>query len=814
MNTFIGRENELAKVVDRLTAGARLITVLGIGGIGKTRFAAEVAHRWLTADPNRTARKVDLSAVRSSEDVVLLLEPLAEESLDLVVLDNFEQLLPECAGLLPPWLEAVPNTRVLVTSRAPLRLSMEERVELPTLSSEEGRRLFEETVERLGAPLATTERSAAAEITQRLDGIPLAIELVAARAPILGAAQILERLSLALMNRGAVDRPRRQATMESTIEWSWALLNETERTVLSQSTVFAGSFTLEAAEAVLGRDALDTLQSLREHSLLRCEDARGPGGRRLRHFEVVRAFARDRLDDAERLERLHADYYVALAEREAERLAGPEGEAAQATLGVEMENLSAAEHRFRDSDPETAARILVALHVLFTLRGPFEAFLTSISRGVDLAEKSGRADIASKAHIARAEALVFRRRQAEAGEDLERALELAESAGSIELKAHAYRWMGVSAREDGRDVDAERLLRKAMAASMESGNVLLEARCASHLGTLRRFQLRDDEAQSYYEHALEKHRSIGNAHGEMVILGNIGHLHAASGRLESAEEAYREALIRRPGSIDRRSEAIVLAHLGGVEARLGRLEEAEQHIRRALTTFEELLDGPMEALTRAQLGTIDASRGRIEDAEDWFAKTPALVAPESGWSKACQVLHGLVDVARAAHASERGRVEEAQRCIDRAELALREARDAMEVGAVHSDHVRQAVERLQAALLDGRPETNTRKTSLTIAADGTWFALDTEEPIDLSRRAPLARVLRHLLDRRLAAPHEIVKVQDLIEQGWHGEVVLPEAGKTRVYSAIAALRRFGLKEAVLTREGGYLLDPSLPVTRV
>lgn len=842
---FVGRAVEIEAAIRRLDGGARLVTVLGTGGIGKTRFAGEVAAQLRKRD-ELDVRFCELAGARTMTDLVravassvrptvelpedpLEASELVAESMDqdmLLILDNLEQLLPEGAKIVEHWLRNSSRIRLLATSRQPLRLSSEERVELPPLSEEEGTALFLAKTAMLSSGTDEVTLKDVVQIVRRLDGIPLAIELAAARAPLLGTRQILTRLSeqLELLDHGALDRPDRQATLRNTIDWSWNLLSEEEKEVLAATAVFAGGFTVEACEAVVAepvgeQSVLHLLQTLREKSLLQVVSIPGMDGeRRLRHFEVILEYAMERLRESGRwneLCRRHADYFLSLAELLAERSTGIEGVAAQTTLSAEIDNLVAGHRRFSTEDPMLAARLVIATHEVLARRGPFSMHLELASSAIEAAERSGDPRLIAQAHITRVEALTARRRHDEAADDLEKALAAAKEVGDPALHAAVLRWMGIAAREDGCEADAERTFEEALNLARAAEDRLLEARLLSNLGTLRRFQLRDDEALDYYHRSLEEHQHLGNAQGELVVLGNIGHLHAASGRLSAALTAYRDALAHAPGSIDRRSEAIILAHLGGVEARLGRLEDAEAHERRALATFEALGDEPMQALTSAHLGAVAAARERLEEAERWFARSrrACIRFRDSGWRVACEVLHGLLYVAKAARARERGLPDESSSHLDAARAAVEAARASMEVGAVHSDHVRQAVERLEAALDRGAPESSRSKLTLTVAADGSWFAFEGEERVDLTRRRALGRVLCRLLVQRLAAPHEAVSLEDLLEAGWSGEKILPDAGKARVYGAVATLRRFGLADVLVTRDGGYLLHPAVPVTR-
>ena len=411
LTRFIGREDQVSDLTARLLNGARLLTLTGPGGTGKTRLALEVAAETLTAFEDG-AWFVDLGPITDPAQVVPTIaetlgvkeqsgrrldDELAARLKDkalLVVLDNFEQVL-EAGETVERLLQAAPRLKVLVTSRAVLHRYGEQEFSVPpfdlpdpgklpdpaALSRYEAIALFVERATAVRPEFALSDDNAAAvaEIVVRLDGLPLAIELAASRTKILSPQAIMDRLragSPVLLSRVA-DAPARQRTLRGAIEWSYNLLGEDERLLFQQMSVFQAGASLEAVEVVCapapGADVLDGLTSLVDNSLLRQAKAQSEHPRFVM-LETIKEYAVERLNDvperAAAVHRAHATYFADLAEERREELAGPRRHAATAAMGADIENLRVAwRYWVAEKDLPHLNKLVDSLWLLYDARG-------------------------------------------------------------------------------------------------------------------------------------------------------------------------------------------------------------------------------------------------------------------------------------------------------------------------------------------------------------------------------------------------------------------------------------------------------------
>src|SRR5215218_11067879 len=410
---LVGREKEVLEVCDLLRGTeTRLLTLTGPGGTGKTRLALQAAADLLDDFPDGTffvplatlsEAELFLSTVAETLGVRETGEQPLDESLKdyikerrlLLVLDNFEQVLG-AAPTVTELLAAAPSLKVLATSRAPLGLYGEQEYAVPplsvpdvrhlpdfkTLSQYEAVRLFIERAKSAKVDFEVTDESApaVAEICVRLDGLPLAIELAAARIKMLPPRAMLHRLGsrLKLLTGGARDLPERQRTLRATIEWSHALLDEGEQLLFRKLGVFSGGRTLEAIEAIcdaegdLSVDTFEGVSSLVDKSLLRQEE--GPGGEpRFVMLETVHEYAREKLQEsaeAEEIKRVHAEYFLTLAEEAYPQLRGPNQLEWLERLEAEHDNMRAAHSwALERKETEVALRLGGALWVFWSVRG-------------------------------------------------------------------------------------------------------------------------------------------------------------------------------------------------------------------------------------------------------------------------------------------------------------------------------------------------------------------------------------------------------------------------------------------------------------
>ncbi|MGH2397248.1 MAG: ATP-binding protein, partial [bacterium] len=410
LTSFVGRLRQMDEI-RQLLARHRLVTLTGIGGCGKTRLALQVAADdaeaflhgvWLIDLNSITTGDLVLPTVVTTLQVreqpgrmleATLVDFLQEKQL-LLVLDNCEHLLDACAGVAHALLRRAPKLHILATSREPLRIQGEQRYEVPPLelpdltagrsstqlTASEAVQLFVERAVLGQHRFALTDRNAqsVAQIVARLDGIPLAIELAAAKVKLLSTAQIAERLNdrFGLLAGGSRTALGRQQTLRAMIDWSYELLSESERLLLRRLSVFAGGFTLEAAEAIVAgveiarHDFLDLLGRLVDKSLVIVDPAHG--SRRYRLLDTMREYAKERLTAAGEvgpLRNAHRDWYLAFAQKAESSLDEP-NQIWLNRLEADHDNLRAAiEYSLATDDAEGALRLGTALWRFWHVRG-------------------------------------------------------------------------------------------------------------------------------------------------------------------------------------------------------------------------------------------------------------------------------------------------------------------------------------------------------------------------------------------------------------------------------------------------------------
>ena len=571
VSSFVGRSREVHEVVSLLRDGARLVTLVGPGGSGKTRLAIESAAELVSEFRNgvffvalASLREPDLVLVTVARTIGArdrLAEHIGERQL-LLVLDNFEQVIdaaPNAAFLL----ETCPNLRVLVTSRELLRVRGEAEYAVLPLAESEAVALFSER-SRLRPDQTVVE------LCRRLDSLPLALELAAARTSVLSPRQILARISQRLdLLQGMRDADARQQTLRATLEWSHELLSDEERRLFARLAVVAAGCTLDAAEQICGAD-VETLQSLVHKSLTRFSDER------FWMLETIRTYALERLDESpegEDIRERHADYYLTVAEEAVLHVEKLDEQARWfARLDAELENLRAALLWSRDqADSELVVRLATALREFWFIRGHYEEGLRWLDTAIERSSSDDRrlkalraaADLASKGgDVASA------RRYADEG------LFLARRDGDQAAVADLLRVLAAEARYRGDAEEHDAYLAEGLACAREAGELVLAGRFLTGAGmsAMERHEL--GEARLLLNEALAVSKDAGSETGFWRSLAALGTVALLEGKFEEALAAHRKVLQRAFEVGFREAMAYVLTGCAYSLAQLGETERA------------------------------------------------------------------------------------------------------------------------------------------------------------------------------------------------------------------------------------------------
>ena len=622
-SSFVGRDDELVEVLSRFEEGARLVTLTGPGGTGKTRLAIEAAAS-LVPEYKAGVFWVGLATLRDpalvTETIAQTLgardglaEHIAEREL-LLLLDNLEQVI-DAAPDLSELLSACPNLTLLVTSRELLRIQGEVEYAVPPLAEREAVELF-------CARSRLEPEETIAELCRRLDDMPLAVELAAARTSVLTPVQILERVSQRLdLLKGGRDADPRQQTLRATIEWSYELLTPTEQQLFSRLSVFAGGCTLEAAEEVADAE-LDTLQSLVDQSLLRFTDGR------YWMLETIREYASERLASAGELaarnDRL-VEYVRGLVDHLDTRFAAAEG----AKLTSELDNFRAA-LAWADQGERRDWQL-----DLIGKSWPFWWYRGSPSEGltwVESALSGGREEPGERQmRVLMAGAMFSYRRgdldamKAYAGESLGIARGLADESGTI----WPLIFLGLWASELRDHSSSVTYYEQAIAAARRCGNRHLESIVLNNQGVVSQLQGDRFRAAALFEKALTITRDIGAVDEVALLSLNLADSLMYIGRSEEGAEVAREGLLLA------RENHSPVALMYGVEV---------------VAAFAERR-GDAEAATRL-LGAADAIRmklGEVEQRSEAEERTAiGAGAPRCGWGRRLRptTRRGAEDVAR------------------------------------------------------------------------------------------------------------------------------------------------------------------------
>jgi non-specific serine/threonine protein kinase len=602
LTSFVGRKKQVEQV-SSLLSRHRLVTLTGPAGAGKTRLALRVASELLPRyehgayfvdlAPLRDAEVVDSTIARTlgveerpGEPVLGSLKAHLREKRVLLVLDNFEQILVS-APIAQEILRECAGVRILVTSREPLHLQGEQEFPVPPLAQSESVELFLHRAQaaRPNFSLDAENAGVIADVCLRLEGLPLAIELAAARAKVLSPRDLLGRLDyrIGLLTSGAKDLPARQQTMRAAIAWSEELLRPEEKDLFRRLSIFLGGFDLEAAMKVGSRpkeldiDALEGVASLVDKSLLQVEESGGEESR-YRMLEMIREFGLERLEDSgegEAVREAHADFFLRLSESLEAELTGPKQTLLLDRLERDHDNFRAAFDWSSKSAPGVALRLAAALWRLWLVRGYFAEGRKWLSSVLSSAPSELEPE-------ARAQALIGAGTLAHNQGDYQRAREAFEAA------------LGLWRRLDRPSGIATTL---------------------NHLGWLAWRLGEFAQAQSLSEEALLLHRELGNEGGVATSLNNLAWVAHYQGEFSLAERLLEECLVLHRQRGDSRNIAFAQTNLAHALLREGEPARAAELLQEARGAFEQIGEKQLWAYATAILAEAAHDEGDYPRAE-------------------------------------------------------------------------------------------------------------------------------------------------------------------------------------------------------
>jgi predicted ATPase len=639
LTSFVGRERELHEVIG-LARRHRLVTLTGPGGCGKTRLSLEAARPlgeessggvWLVELAGLSDAGLVASAVggalgvesrsgRPSEDAVAV--HIGEREM-IILLDNCEHLVAACASLTERLLTTCPNLRVLATSREPLHVPGEVNWRVPSLAPGEATRLFAERAAQASSrfALAPYNRPAVEEICRRVDGIPLAIELAAARVAVLAPAQIAARLRdsltvLAASHRAALTR---QQTLTATLDWSHGLLAEDEQRLFRRLGVFAGDFDLEAVETVC-QDGLEVLSLLVDKSLVAVEDH--PDAARYRLLDTVRHYARARLDQAgetDELARRHRARYLELAELLEPLADEPEG---RSRFTREVDELRWALRTALRTEPSVAVRMAGALWRYWHDRG-------DRTEGIRWLEAALAADPYPSAARARAlhglSVLALRTsKQKRALATAEEAVDFYRKSGDVRALCEELHFLGTTAWVFVDFEAADRYLAEAQTRAVAAGEASTVASVVHSVGVSEASRRNSSRSREMIERSVELLRELPADGPPLLLPVSLGYGRVAATEDRPPRMFLEQTFVTARRVRPRHAVAHAMCDLAAATRNAGDLATAREQLEEALALFRALNDDLGMAQALALLGNLLALGGDRRLARELHEESLAL----------------------------------------------------------------------------------------------------------------------------------------------------------------------------------------------
>ncbi len=747
-STFLGRAREVDELTRAIAGGARLVTLTGPPGVGKSRLARHVARAARDAYAGGVYA-CDLARAESAEELVARAREalgiggdgssiegaLAVRGRTLLVLDDADRLVSAVATAVGRWLDAAPGVVLLVTSRERLRVEGESCVELGPLAADDGLALLvaRATAARADFAAAADEEPVLREIVARLDGSPLALELAAARLAVMSPRALLDLWGerFELLRTGRRDAVARQSTLTSAIDASWELLSDDEKSALAQASVFAGGFALREGLRVIslatGGAVVDVLSSLVDKSLLSVATA--ASARDERRFvlgETIRDYAAKKLAATGARDAAIARHAVAYAELAAR--------APRDAPAAERENLLAAHEHLPASEPAAAAAVVLALAPLLLQRGPLPLLVARVDATLGAASSEARAAL----FLARGRARRLLGDGDGALADAEASLALAEPAGGAPLAA-ALVAVGVARHGRGEDREALTAFERGLSIAREASDRDTAAEAERRLAILRAD--RDD--------VLAARRSLD---ASVELTDNLGVLFTQTGPIDAARAACERAIAAQQAAKNRRSEGVITVRLASLLLHAGDAAGALARAQQAHAIHREVADRVFEATSVWVIGLAEHELGRLDAARETLTR-----ALEAAIDARARLVQGYAERALAEIAWDAGDEPAARAHALRAADVLLRADDGANAGLARAevaaaDARRGLVDDAERAFAEAR--TLAAASARHLAAIGVWEGFLDLRRAETTIAASAARIARELATARLATPED------------------------------------------------------------
>ncbi len=647
LTSFVGRENEQAQVIN-LVSKHRLVTLTGSGGVGKTRFARKVGEQllenytdgvWLVElaslnDPRlipQTAAMLFGLITESGISYSDLLINFLRTKHVLLILDNCEHLLDACAHLADTLLKNCPNLKILITSREPLEISGEALYRVPslglpdlqyrldTLRDCESVRLFEERVQLIQFDFSVTLENASSvvQICHRLDGIPLVIELAAAKVGILSTEQIARQLdeSFNVLTGGSRTALPRHQTLRASMNWSWGLLTEVEQTFMRQLSVFVGGWTLEAAEAVCEGDVFELTNSLMKKSLIVLHQETGPETR-YRFHESIRQYAHEKLLEAggdETIRDKHLAYFVKLAEEAAPELFRSNQIFWLNKLDDELNNLRSALEWALATDTKSGLRLIVVSRFFWDARIHFREVEGWLAQLLDHYKQID--SLRAQALVIYSKILTDQGMLAEAQKFAKQSLEISRAISDKQAEAFSLWGLGVSIGFQADFGQGIPFIEQSLALYKSLGDKLGQAIALDWLSIDRN---EPERTKAYVVESLKLYRELGHLSGIAMCLGDLAQVMIDVEDFSALRPLLDEAQVIYHQLGNQWGEAWILVLRGKLAFWQSEFQQACTYFEQAVTLYEKVDIFSWSFWARVSIAYTFLRQGNIVQAREAF----------------------------------------------------------------------------------------------------------------------------------------------------------------------------------------------------